>query len=129
MSSSRVRSGPSARAMVESLRMAFRRRSTSSCYGADQFRLFNVPSLLKGYSYLELVNEHGNGVKLVTLLTLHDVFVSRAVVRSVKERMAVVQDLRGGSCSHSLREQEATSGGSCWQSVMCICVCDYDHAV
>lgn len=103
--------------MVESLRIAFKRRSTSSCYGAYQLRLFNVPDLLNRCSHLELIDEHGNRVELVALLTLHDVFVSRAVIRSVKERMAVVQDLRGGSCSHSLRGREATLEGSCWQSV------------
>lgn len=47
-------------------------------------------------SHLQLVDEHCNRVQLIALvLAFHDVVVSRVVVRWAKERMAVVQDLRG----------------------------------
>lgn len=66
INSSRVRSAPRARAMVERRRMALRRRMTSSCY-----RLINhEPSagqrtVCSSVAYLELVDEDGDGVKLV----------------------------------------------------------------
>lgn len=64
-------------------------------------------------AHLELINEHSNGVKLVALvLAFHGVFGSRVVVRPVKEWMAVVQDSRRWSCSHSLRGREATLRGA-----------------
>jgi hypothetical protein len=64
-------------------------------------------------SHLKLVNEHSNRVELVALiLALHGVFKSLVVVRPVKEWLAVVQDSRRWSCSHSLCGREATLRGS-----------------
>lgn len=97
--------------------MAFKRRRTSSCCVVCQCQKCNMRiSALKkralAVSHLELVDEHSNRVQLVALvLALHDVFNSRVVVRPVKERMAVVQDSRRWSCSHSLCGREATLRG------------------
>lgn len=117
ISSSRVRSGPSARAMVESLRIAFRRRRTSSCYIRMSVSKLSYDGTAHRAchfclvsSYLQLIDENGDRVQLVALvLSLHDVYGSRAVVRRAKEWMAVVQDLRGLSCFHSLRGREAAA--------------------
>jgi len=67
---------------------------------------------LKCGSHLELVDEDSNRVQLVALvLALHDVSVSIVAVRRVKEWMAVVQDSRRMSCSHSLRGRNVTLRG------------------
>lgn len=69
MSSSRVRSAPKARAMVERRRMALRRRMTSSCYVVGQLRAqrrFRSEVWVgREVAYLQLVDEHGDGVELI----------------------------------------------------------------
>lgn len=62
------------------------------------------------HAHLELVNEHGNRVKLVALvlvLHIHDLSFGR----SVKERMAVVQDSIYASCSQPEYGGEVRSAG------------------
>lgn len=69
MSSSRVRSAPKARAMVERRRIALRRRITSSCYVLGQPGCASADGQhgggVKCAAYLELVDEHGDGVELI----------------------------------------------------------------
>lgn len=72
ISSSRVRSGPSARAIVESLWIAFKRSKTSSCYIHVLIFCPASPSigLYKDVvsTYLQLVNEHSYWVELLRLI-------------------------------------------------------------
>lgn len=70
INSSRVRSAPRARAMVERRRMAFRRRMTSSCCVCGQSEAAWRPKDGKGnvwqcVAYLELIDEDGDGVELI----------------------------------------------------------------
>lgn len=69
MSSSRVRSAPKARAIVERRRIALRRRMTSSCYVLNQPGSKSVDGQhacgVEWAAYLELVDEHGDGVELI----------------------------------------------------------------